>query len=196
MPRRLLRDGQIVIDEWQYVAEAAADAGAAPAGAVPAGAVPAEVSPPDVGLTTAPLIVPFSQFQAEPRRWTARAGRLGAVGFGVLLSPADKVEQLAPYLDRFALVAAEFPGPAEGRGYTQGRLLRERWNFKGELRATGYVRRDQVFFMARCGFNSFELPESELEAAHAAFSTFSAAYQASNDQGLPFTLPRDIPANA
>ncbi|HEY0748312.1 MAG TPA: DUF934 domain-containing protein [Steroidobacteraceae bacterium] len=176
MPRRLLRDGQIVIDEWLYVAEA-------------------------VALTTVPLIVPFSQFQTEPKSWLARAGRLGAgrggaEHLGVLLSPADKVEQLAPYLGHLALVAAEFPGPGEGRGYTQGRLLRERWNFKGELRATGYVRRDQVFFMARCGFSSFELPESELEAAHTAFSTFSAAYQASNDQGLPLKLPRDIPANA
>jgi uncharacterized protein (DUF934 family) len=182
MPRRLLRNAQIVIDEWRYVAEADAALG-------------------DVALTAAPLIVPFSQFQAEPKRWLARAGRLdagrsGDNSLGVLLSPADKVEQLAPYLDRLALVAAEFSGPGEGRGYTQGRLLRERWNFKGELRATGYVRRDQVFFMARCGFNSFEVPESELEGAHTAFATFSAAYQASNDQGLPSTLPRDIPANA
>jgi uncharacterized protein (DUF934 family) len=171
MPRRLLRNGQIVIDEWLYVAETAAHA--------------------DAVNTAAPLIVPFSLWRTEPDSWIARANRLG-----VVLSPADKVEQLAPYLDRLALVAAEFPGPAEGRGYTQGSLLRERWSFKGELRATGYVRRDQLFFMARCGFNSFELPESELQDAHMAFSTFSAAYQASNDQGLPLKLPRDIPANA
>ena len=64
------------------------------------------------------------------------------------------------------LIAAEFSGPSEGRGYTQARLLREHWNFKGELRATGYVRRDQLFFMARCGFNSFELPDADIEDAH------------------------------
>jgi uncharacterized protein (DUF934 family) len=75
-------------------------------------------------------------------------------------------------------------------------LLRERWNFKGELRATGYVRRDQLFFMARCGFNSFELPEADLEDAHTAFSTFSAAYQPSNDLGLAVKLRRDITASA
>jgi uncharacterized protein (DUF934 family) len=166
MPRRLLRDGQIIIDEWQYVGEAAAQAGA-------------------------PLIVPFAEWQKEPDAWTARGSRLG-----VVLSPADKVEQLAPQLIRFALVAAEFPGPGEGRGYTQARLLRERWNFTGELRATGYVRRDQLFFMARCGFNSFELPESELQDAFTTFSTFSAAYQTSNDRGLPLKLPRDRPASA
>jgi uncharacterized protein (DUF934 family) len=166
MPRRLLRDRQIVFDEWRYVAEAAGDAGA-------------------------PLIVTFDQWQMEPDTWIARGSPLG-----VVLSAAHKVEQLAPDLARFALVAAEFSGPSEGRGYSQARLLRERWNFKGELRATGYVRRDQLFFMARCGFNSFELPEADLEEAHTAFSTFSAAYQPSNDLGLAVKLRRDITASA
>jgi uncharacterized protein (DUF934 family) len=166
MPRRLLRDRQIVVDEWRYVAEAATDA-------------------------AVPLIVTFDQWRAEPDTWAKRGSRLG-----IVLSPAHKVEQLAADLARFALIGAEFSGPGEGRGYTQARLLRERWNFKGELRATGYVRRDQLFFMARCGFNSFELPESDLEDAATAFSTFSAAYQPSNDIGLAFKLRPDIPASA
>ena len=137
------------------------------------------------------MILTFDQWLADRAKWLGAAGRLG-----VVLSPAHKVEQLAPDLARFQLIGAEFSGPSEGRGYTQARLLRERWNFQGELRALGFVRRDQLFFMARCGFNSFELPESDLEDAATAFSTFSAAYQASNDQGLPLKLPRDIPANA
>jgi uncharacterized protein (DUF934 family) len=166
MPRRLLRDRQIVFDEWLYVVEAAADA-------------------------SAPLIVTFDQWQLEPDTWIGRGSPLG-----VVLSPAHQVEQLAPDLSHFALIAAEFSGPSEGRGYTQARLLRERWKFKGELRATGYVRRDQLFFMARCGFNSFELPEADIENAYTAFSTFSAAYQPSNDLGLAVKLRRDIPASA
>jgi uncharacterized protein (DUF934 family) len=166
MQRRLLRDGRIVVDDWRYVAEAAQDA-------------------------TAPLIVTFVQWQLEPDTWIARGSRLG-----VLLSPEHRVEQLAPDLKRFSLIASEFTGPSEGRGYTQARQLREQWYFKGELRATGYVRRDQLFFMARCGFNSFELPESDIEEAYSAFSTFTAAYQPSNDLGLPLTLRRDTPASA
>jgi uncharacterized protein (DUF934 family) len=166
MPRRLLRDRQIVDDEWRYVAEAAAD-------------------------TTSPLIVTFDQWQREPDTWMARGSPLG-----VVLSAAHKVEQVVPDLGRFALIAAEFSGPSEGRGYTQARLLRERWDFKGELRATGYVRRDQLFFMARCGFNSFELPETDIGDAYTAFSTFSAAYQPSNDLGLAFKLRTGIPASA
>jgi uncharacterized protein (DUF934 family) len=166
MPRRLLRDRQIVVDEWLYVAESAADA-------------------------SAPLILTLAQWQMEPDTWIARGSPLG-----VVLSPAHHVEQLAPDLKYFSLIAAEFPGPGEGRGYTQALLLRERWNFKGELRATGHVRRDQLFFMARCGFNSFELPDADLEDAHTAFTTFSAAYQPSNDSGLAVKLRRDITASA
>jgi uncharacterized protein (DUF934 family) len=164
MPRRLLRDAKIIVDEWRYVAEAAADA-------------------------AAPLIVTLAQWQLEPDTWLARGTPLG-----VVLSPAHRVEQLAPELQHFVLIAAEFSGPSEGRGYTQARQLREQWNFTGEVRATGYVRRDQLFFMARCGFNSFELPDTDIEDAFTAFSTFTAAYQPANDSGLANKLRTTVPA--
>jgi uncharacterized protein (DUF934 family) len=160
MPRRLLRDGRIVDDDWSYLAEAEGNAAAA-------------------------LILTFAQWQNERDAWIARGGRLG-----VVLQPAHKLELLAADISRFALIAADFSGPSEGRGYSQARMLRERWKFGGELRAAGYVRRDQLFFMARCGFNSFELPDTDIEAAHAALETFSWAYQPSNDAGLPLKLRR------
>ena len=159
MPRRLLRDGEVVADDWLYANEAA-DAG-------------------DAGV------------DLDPRSSGCRiaiAGSRSGRRLGVILAPLHKVEQLAADLARFTLVAAEFPGPSEGRGYTQGRQLRERWKFAGELRATGYVRRDQLFFLARCGFNSFELPDGEIETARDALATFSAAYQPSNDAGLAVSL--------
>ena len=168
MPRRLLHDARIVDDEWRYLAE------------LTPGSIPTEP-----GADASALILPLDQWLAEEAAWRNFAGRLG-----VLLTPAHKVEQIVPDLARFALVAAEFPGPSEGRGYTQARLLRERHGFTGELRAAGYVRRDQLFFLARCGFNSFELPEHELAAAVATFSTFTAEYQPSNDAGLPVRLRR------
>ena len=160
MPRRLLRDNRIVDDEWLYAAEAA-------------------------GNRAAPVIVGFGDWQVERAAWIARGGRLG-----VVLAPAHKVELLAPDLPHLVLVAAEFPGPADGRGYTQARLLRERHQFKGELRAMGFVHHDQVFFLARCGFNSFELPDKDIWNAHSALSAFSAAYQPANDAGLPLKLQR------
>jgi uncharacterized protein (DUF934 family) len=166
MLRRLLRNAEIVVDEWRYVAEAAAD-------------------------TAAPLIVTLTQWQLEPDTWLARGTPLGLV-----LSPAHRVEQIAADMGVFTLIAAEFSGPAEGRGYTQARQLREQWKFTGELRATGYVRRDQLFFMARCGFNSFELPDSDIDDAHEAFATFTAAYQPSNDAGLAHKLRNTVAAHS
>jgi uncharacterized protein (DUF934 family) len=165
MPRQLLRDGRIVADDWTYFSEAGNAGAAGSAGAPNA------------------IILTFDQWRSDAPGWRVAPQRLG-----VILSPVDKVEQLAPDLSRFDLVGAEFPGPSEGRGYTQGRLLREHYGWRGELRATGYVRRDQVFFLARCGFDSFELPDSDLDAAAGAFSTFTAKYQPSNDLGLALKL--------
>jgi uncharacterized protein (DUF934 family) len=164
MPRRLLRDGQVVADDWHYLGDA-----------------------PATAADTANLgtILALDRWLAERAAWIDHPGRLG-----VVLQPAHKVEQLAPDISRFALIAAEFPGPSDGRGYTQGRLLRERYHFRGELRAAGYVRHDQLFFLARCGFTSFELPEDQLATAGGAFSTFTAEYQPSNDEGLARKLER------
>jgi len=158
MPRRLLRDGEIVLDEWRMPAEGPVD--------------------DDVAL-----MLPLALWRAERGRWLARSGPLG-----VILAPADDEQELVADLPRLALVAAEFSAVSEGRGYTQGRLLRERWGFARELRARGAIRRDHVFLLARCGFNSFELPEAELEGAAAALRTFSAAYQSANDSGLRTAL--------
>ena len=159
MPRQLLRNGAVVLDDWEELNDAG---------------LPADARA---------VIVGFDRWQRERETLTQYAGKLG-----VKLEPAHKVEDLVADLPRFALVAANFPGPSDGRGYTQGRLLRERYGFKGELRATGYVRHDQVFFLARCGFNALELSEGDLQNASAAFKTFTAAYQASNDVGLPARL--------
>jgi uncharacterized protein (DUF934 family) len=163
MPRRLLRDGAIVVDEWRTAGDGAAAV--------------------DTLADDGPLMLALSEFRAERERWLARPGPLG-----VILAPADDEQELVPDLPRLALVAAEFTTLSEGRGYTQGRLLRERWGFAGELRARGAIHRDHVFLLARCGFNSFELSESEFEGAAAALRTFSAAYQSSNDRGLGSAL--------
>jgi len=166
MPRRLLRNHLTVADEWVYLEEAVA-----------------ELQRPETAPS--PLIVPFDRWVGERASWLSRRDRLG-----VRLDPADPVEQLAADLPRLDLVALRCPGPAEGRGYTQARLLRERWGFAGEVRATGYVHLDQLFFLARCGVNAFELPDEEFASAARALQTFSAEYQLCNDAGLTQPLRR------
>jgi uncharacterized protein (DUF934 family) len=86
----------------------------------------------------------------------------------------------------FALVAVNFPQFTDGRGYSSARLLRERYGWRGELRAIGDVFRDQLFYLARCGFDAFALRQGEdAQAALAAFDDFSDAYQTAADRPLP-----------
>jgi uncharacterized protein (DUF934 family) len=118
------------------------------------------------------LIVPFAKFKENADAFRARKGKLG-----IRLAPADKVEDLAPELPRLSLVAIEFTGPGEGRGYTQAKLLRARYKFAGEVRAVGHVKQDQVYLMARVGIDAFDLAPSEKpEEALATLERFKIAY--------------------
>ena len=120
------------------------------------------------------VVVPLAELRSEPQRWGGWSGPLG-----VRLSVVDRAEDLAAELARLALVAVEFPSPGEGRGYSQGRLLRERLGFRGELRAVGAgVRQDLVYLLARCGFDALELAAGEdVAAAQRAFARYDVAYQ-------------------
>ena len=95
-----------------------------------------------------PLTVPLAQLRQDPLQWRQWPGALG-----VRMAPDAAPEDLRDDLPGLDLVAVEFPNPGDGRGYSLGRLLRERLGFRGELRAVGAgVRQDQVFLMSRCGF--------------------------------------------
>ena len=97
--------------------------------------------------------------------------------------PNDRpLTDLAPYLPFLALVALEFPVFRDGRAYTQARLLRERLGFKGEIRATGDVLRDQFLFMVRTGFDAFEVKKgADAEAFAKALREFTLRYQPAQD---------------
>ncbi|XUY28102.1 DUF934 domain-containing protein [Agrobacterium sp. rho-8.1] len=85
----------------------------------------------------------------------SRAEESNDIGLGVLVTPADDVEKLRPFIDRIALVAVSFPAFSDGRGFSHASLLRTRLNYQGELRAVGDVLIDQVPLMLRTGFTSF-----------------------------------------
>ena len=93
-----------------------------------------------------------------------------------------------PYLDWIALVALVFPSFRDGRAYSQARLLRERHEFRGELRATGQVLRDQLLFLHRAGFDAFEVSkEKDTAAFREALQRYSVFYQPTGD-GRPSAL--------
>src|SRR5437899_2215241 len=69
-----------------------------------------------------------------------------------------------------------------GRAYSQARLLRERYLYRGELRATGQVLRDQFVFMLRAGFDAFEVKkQADAEAFAQTAKRYSVFYQPTGD---------------
>jgi uncharacterized protein (DUF934 family) len=116
-------------------------------------------------------MVPLAQWNGEP---------------GVLLGPADDPEAIAGRLHELSVVAIDFPQFTDGRGYSIARLLRERYGFEGEIRAVGEVLRDNLFYLSRCGFDSFLLSDqADLEGAIDYLSAFSDGYQASVERPQP-----------
>lgn len=104
----------------------------------------------------------------------------------VRLEPSDDPAAVADRIARAARVEVNFPKFGDGRGYSIARLLRERYGYGGELRAVGDVQRDQLLYLARCGFNAFLLRKHEdADDALAAFGELSESYQASAAQPQP-----------
>jgi uncharacterized protein (DUF934 family) len=95
---------------------------------------------------------------------------------------SEAVEEIASYVPQLSLIAIDFPGYRDGRGFTTARLLRERYHYTGALRAIGDVLQDLIFFMLRCGFDEFVLKAKDPEAAFArAARTFTKVYQPAAD---------------
>lgn len=122
---------------------------------------------------------------AGPRVWTLAEllanPKPGNGDLGVRLGPADDPAQLEAHVDRLALVVLQFEASGDGRAYSQAQLLRTRLGYAGELRAAGAVKRDQLYLLARCGFDSFDLaPGEDAHAALAHLDRYSVAYQASS----------------
>jgi uncharacterized protein (DUF934 family) len=128
-----------------------------------------------------PVIVPAARFLAEADALTARDGSLG-----VAWPNNRRVAELKPWLGHLTLIALEFPKFRDGRAYSQARLLREQYGFRGTLRATGDVLRDQFQFLTRAGFDSFEVRKPADAAAFAkSVARYSVVYQPGADGSLP-----------
>jgi uncharacterized protein (DUF934 family) len=113
--------------------------------------------------STGPVIVNLAQWQAGRDTLLARGTPVG-----VRLKSDQHPGLLAADLPHLTVVALEFPKFRDGRAYTHARLLRERYGFPGELRAVGDVLQEQLTFMQRCGFDSFELQAADPQGAWAA----------------------------
>ena len=128
-----------------------------------------------------PVIVPATRFLADADELIRRDGSLGVAW------PNDRrVAELAPWLGHLALIALDFPKFRDGRAYSQACLLREHHGFRGTLRATGDVLRDQFHFLVRAGFDSFAVKKpADARVFADVVARYSVFYQPGADGRVP-----------
>jgi uncharacterized protein (DUF934 family) len=143
-----------------------------------------------VDVSAAEAIPPAGSVIVSLEQWKANRDALLARGtpLGIRLHSDQPPELVAGDLEHFAVVALEFPKFRDGRAYSYARLLRERYGFKGELRAVGEVLLEQLFFMLRVGFDAFDVQSGDPLADYkTALADFSVWYQPTAD-GRPTAM--------
>ena len=135
----------------------------------------------ETGVPKGDVIVSLARFQQEGERLLSE-GR----SVGVRVEASEAVEDLAYDLPRIAVVALVFPKYRQGQAYSSATLLRERYGYRGELRAVGEVLREQARFMVRCGFDAFEPADGStpVEWTHKV-GEFRHVYQRAADHQAP-----------
>jgi uncharacterized protein (DUF934 family) len=132
------------------------------------------------------IIVTLARFQSEGDSLLAAGRRVG-----VRLQPSEEVEALAYDLPRLAVVDLVFAKFRDGRPYSAARLLRERFGYGGQVRASGDVLREQALLMLRCGFDAFVPADGSGPAEWlAATRRYRHVYQAAADHRAPIYAER------
>ena len=141
----LLKDGAFIDDPWTDVDDEAP-------------------LPPD-----GPVIVGLKRWRTDRSALMARGTQIG-----LRLTSEQTPGQVEDDLRHFGLVALAFPAFTDGRPFSNARRLRDRYDFQGEVRATGDTFRDQYWHLKRCGFDAVEVSDRETIAGwRAAVSAIS-----------------------
>ncbi|OGT01123.1 MAG: hypothetical protein A3F73_12270 [Gallionellales bacterium RIFCSPLOWO2_12_FULL_59_22] len=133
---KLIKNGHFVTDEWKTLTLAEGD------------------TPQNVRLPVGPVLVPLSVWRARRAELIHREYEHGWP-LGVWLAAEESPEAIGRDIDDFTVIAVEFDKFSDGRSYSTARLLRERYGYKGELRAIGDVPRDKPAWQQQVGFDAF-----------------------------------------
>lgn len=150
----LIRDGAFVADRFLFIPEGHA-------------------FPEDCGV-----MVTLARFQSERDALLAHHRPVA-----VRLSAGENPEVLKDDLPDIAAIALEFPVFKDGRSFSWARLLRERFGYKGEIRAVGHFLYDQLAFLVRVGFDAFDVRQDfRIEDFERAMGEMTYVYQPSVDR--------------
>jgi uncharacterized protein (DUF934 family) len=145
---QIIKDKQIIDDNWSYVAE-------------------------DAELKAGNISVSLARWKQDKQQLLAHDGKLG-----VRIRPVESIDDIAPDLKDIQLIELDFPDFADGRLFSHAWLLRGRYHYQGEIRATGHYMPDQVFYLSRVGVNAFS-PEKveDLPVVLSHLNDFTVKYQ-------------------
>ena len=144
-----------------------------------------------INVPATPTIVPLAV-------WQAQSALHARSDIGVWLENTTEPENLDMDWNHFPVIALDYPKFTDGRSHSIAYLLRNRLNFKNELRAIGDVLVDQLFYMKRVGFNAFSLrADQSIDTGLRTLNAFSQTYQGSTDEPCPLfaRAHEDVPAN-
>jgi uncharacterized protein (DUF934 family) len=148
------------------------------------------VTPEQIAATEIPstgnIIVPLSVFIAKK---DALPSHMDTSSTGIWLDTHETLESLIAAvgdINTLPIIAIHVERFPDGRIFSLGTLLRTRYGFKNELRAFGDVLRDQLFFLKRSGFTSFEIrADRSAEDALLSLKDFTTPYQGAVDEPQP-----------
>jgi len=110
----------------------------------------------------------------------------GNTNISVWLDSDDEAAEVADVVDVLPVIGVNFPVFMDGRGFSIGRTIRERYKYSGELRAIGNFMQDQLFYLKRCGFDAFVVTDAaNADSMAQSLRDFSDFYQAAVDQPTP-----------
>ena len=140
---KLIKGSGIASDKWKTLTLAEGDA------------------PHNVRLPVGPVLVPLSVWKARRTELIHREYEHGWP-LGIWLAAEESPEAIERDVDDFTVIAVEFNKSDDSKGYSAARLLRERYGYKGELRAIGDVPHDKLPYTRQAGFDAFYVRVGEI----------------------------------
>lgn len=145
---QIIKDKQVIEDTWKYITD-------------------------DAELTNGNICVSLTRWKKDHEQLLADNRQIG-----IRINPTSSIEDLSNDLEHIELIELDFADFTDGRLFTYAWLLRNRYHFKGEIRATGNYMSGQVFYLSRVGVNAFTVEKSEdLNAKLTALNDFTVNYQ-------------------
>ena len=85
------------------------------------------------------------------------------INVGIQINSDESLDEITQDLQYFSLIQFNFLTFKDGRPFSIAKILRKKLNFKKEIRASGHILPDQYIFLIRCGFDTVEIEEKNMD---------------------------------